>query len=52
MVPKLAPKLKHFIVGSGLAAVAICILPIVADSFGATQPRRPFRSTARSRTTG
>ena len=43
MVPKLAPKLKHFIVGSGLAAVAICILPIVADSFGATQPAPAFQ---------
>ena len=39
----MVPKLKHFLAGSGLAAVAICILPIVADSFGAVQPAPAFQ---------
>ena len=31
----MAPKLKHLLGGLGLATAAICILPVVADSFGA-----------------
>lgn len=38
----MSPKLKHFIAGFGLASAAICVLPIVADSFGAVPPAPTF----------
>jgi hypothetical protein len=38
-----SPKLKHFLAGFGLATVAIFVLPIVADSFGAVPPEPTFQ---------
>jgi hypothetical protein len=34
----MTPRVKHLLGGIGLAAVALCALPMVADSFGATRP--------------
>jgi len=31
----MTPRVKHLLSGLGLAAVALCALPMVADSFGA-----------------
>jgi hypothetical protein len=43
----MAPKLKHLLGGFGLAAVAICALPMVPDSLGAV-PATPATEVNRA----
>jgi hypothetical protein len=39
----MAPQFKHLLGGFGLAALAICALPMVADSFGAVPEASAFQ---------
>ena len=39
----MAPRIKHLLGGFGVAAIAICALPIIADCFGAVAQAPAFQ---------